>query len=163
MPDTLLEWLAPHRKKGGYIFAPDDLEINREATSLPREKRKEAQAKAQKALEDAYQWRLALVAKFAGVALPKNVLRHTAITMRVNASEDVEATALWAGNSSAIIDEHYLGVATPQDAHLFYGLRPRAGSVVPLLHPSEGSESERESSNAPAQSAAQVAVNVGAG
>ena len=61
------------------------------------------------------------------------MLRHTAITMRVNATNDVAATSRWAGNSPAVLEEHYLGNALPEDAERFYQLRPapRPESVSP--------------------------------
>ena len=40
--------------------------------------------------------------------------------MRVNATNDVAATSRWAGNSPAVLEEHYLGNALPEDAERFY-------------------------------------------
>ena len=62
--------------------------------------------------------------------MPKNVLRHTAITMRVNATGDIEATARWAGNSPAVVVKNYLGAGTPDDAKKFYALEPETEAEV---------------------------------
>ena len=87
-------------------------------------------AKSLRQLEDAYTSRLERLAQAAGVKLPKNVLRHTAITMRVNGTGDLEATARWAGNSPAVIEQSYLGVASPEDAAQFYALRPNSQGPI---------------------------------
>jgi len=121
LPAVLLEWLAPLRKTKGRIFAPDDLIFN------PKDTRP---------IEDSFSYRIAQIADSAKVALPKNVLRHTAITYRVNSTGDIASTALWAGTSVAVIEEHYLGAATKDDAATFYALRPATGNIViPINRP----------------------------
>ena len=115
LPAVLLEWLAPFRKTEGRVFAPTDLRFN------PKDTRP---------IEDSFSYRIAQIADSAKVSLPKNVLRHTAITYRVNSTGDISATALWAGTSVNVIREHYLGAATKDEATTFYALRPAAGSNV---------------------------------
>jgi hypothetical protein len=115
LPAVLLEWLAPFRKTEGRLFAPTDLRFN------PKDTRP---------IEDSFSYRIAQIADSAKVSLPKNVLRHTAITYRVNSTGDIAATALWAGTSVNVIREHYLGAATKVEATTFYALRPAAGSNV---------------------------------
>ena len=123
LPAVLREWLAPYRGKGR-VFAPEGVEFN---------------AKDTRSVEDSYTYRLGEIADAARVVLPKNVLRHTAITYRVNSTGDIAATALWAGSSVEIIRTHYLGAATKDDAATFYALRPAYGSnVVPIAIPSAG-------------------------
>ena len=73
-------------------------------------------------LEDAYTQRLVMLASEAGVATPRNVFRHTAITYRLLATQNSHETALWAGNSPSIIDQHYRGAATEDDAIAFYAV-----------------------------------------
>jgi site-specific recombinase XerD len=108
MSDSLLAWLAPFRANAGPIFAAEGG-------------------------EDGYTYRVSLVAKNVKMELSKNVLRHTAISMRVAATGDMAKTSLWAGSAPKTICEHYLGIVTPEDAAIFYSLGPTVGSnVVPI-------------------------------
>ena len=109
LPPVLLEWLAPYRDRKGRMFAPADVHFD------PKDTR---------AIEDAYTYRLAQLAEDAKLVLPKNVLRHTAITYREAFTGDTQATALWAGNSPKVIEQHYRGAATKDDAVKFYALKP---------------------------------------
>jgi len=74
-------------------------------------------------VEDSFTYRLGQIAKTAEISLPKNVLRHTAITYRVESTGDINSTALWAGTSVTVIREHYLGAATKDEAATFYSVR----------------------------------------
>jgi site-specific recombinase XerD len=141
IPDTLLDWLAPLRQKSGYVFAPPDLKQDRDGDgeTNPSESRTAIHL-AVRACEDGYSWRLQKAAAAAGIKIPKNVLRHTAVTMRVNATGDIPATARWAGNSAAVITQHYLGVGTPEDAARFYALRPKTGNVIAMTSKIDGAE-----------------------
>jgi site-specific recombinase XerD len=133
MPRALLDWIAPYRCKDGYVFSPAKVDAMRDHQAVAdREKRKQALADAIVALESAYDWRLARAASDAGIKIPKNALRHTAITMRLQQSQDAAATSIWAGHDHATMEEHYLGIATPDDAARFYALRPIEGEVIPL-------------------------------
>lgn len=114
LPANLQQWLALLKGKGR-IFAPPGV------THDPKDTR---------ALEDAYTYRLNEIAAVAKLELSKNVLRHTAITYRVASTGDIAATALWAGNSVAVINEHYLGAATKDDAMTFYSLTPNSPTNV---------------------------------
>ena len=61
------------------------------------------------------------VKRVAGfVEWPSDVLRHTAISYHVERFQDKSATALWAGNSVRIIEEHYLELVSPTDAMAFW-------------------------------------------
>ena len=133
MPDALIEWLAPVSQKTGYVFAPKELTQDRDGHGIadPAE-RKRATQLAARACEDGYTWRLNKAAVAAGITIPKNALRHTAITMRANEKGDIPATARWAGNSAAVVCTNYLGAGTPDDAKRFYALRPVAGKVVSI-------------------------------
>jgi hypothetical protein len=111
MSDNLIEWLAPCRQTSGFIFAPAGIDVDR---------------------EDGYTWRLNLAAKAAGIVIPKNALRHTAITMRVNFTQNLQGTALWAGNSPAVISSNYMGTGTPEDAKRYYSLNPQTSTVVAM-------------------------------
>ena len=148
MPGALLEWLAPLRKNSGFVFDPKDVTVDRICSHISNNKaRKKTIKENATKLGDAYQWRLERAAKSAGIKLPKNVLRHTAITMRVNESRDEPDTAIWAGTSVAKIHSNYLGKATPEDAQRFYALKPEAGNVVALP---QGAAGESVNAAAPA-------------
>ena len=115
--DTLLCWLAPFRGRKGRVFAPDELDFNEHNTLN---------------IEDAYTARLDKLAAEANVDLPRNVLRHTAITYRLALTGDIARTADWAGNSIAVIEEHYRGAATMDDARNFYALFPDKSAASSL-------------------------------
>ena len=109
LSDTLLDWLAPYQGQTGRIFIPEGVEFD------PKDTRK---------VEDAYTYRLGQIGEEASVELPKNVLRHTAITYRDAITGDLSGTAAWAGNSPGIIEQHYRGAATKADAVAFYAIKP---------------------------------------
>jgi len=109
LSDALLEWLAPFRERSGPIFAPEGVTFDAMDT---------------RGIENAYTYRLSQVAEAAKVTLPKNVLRHTAITYRDALTGDLAGTASWAGNSVKVIEEHYRGAATKADALQFYAIKP---------------------------------------
>ena len=133
MSDNLIEWLAPCRQTSGFIFAPAGIDVDRECLHIedPEVREKEIQ-KAARILEDGYTWRLNLAAKAAGIVIPKNALRHTSITMRVNFTQNLQGTALWAGNSPAVISSNYMGTGTPEDAKRYYSLKPQTSTVVAM-------------------------------
>ena len=109
LSDALLAWFAPFRGRTGRVFTPEDVVFDPDDT---------------RNVEDAYTYRLSQIAAAAHVVLPKNVLRHTAITYRDALSADLAGTAAWAGNSPGMIENHYRGAATRDDALRFYGLNP---------------------------------------
>ncbi len=109
LSENVLAWLALYADRQGRIFSPSDIPFN---------------AKDTRNLEDAYTYRVAHLAREAKVNLPKNVLRHTAITYRDAWTGDLAATAAWAGNSPAIIEQNYRGAATKDDAKEFYAIKP---------------------------------------
>ena len=53
-----------------------------------------------------------------------DVLRHTFIFMLVGAHKSVDAAALQAGNSEAVIRKHYLDLRTEEEARAFWGIGP---------------------------------------
>lgn len=126
LPQVLLDLLAPYRRSSGYVFNPAGVQ----GSGKNHTSNSAARHSDTRDIEDAYAWRLSIVARQAGVELRKNVLRHTAITMRVNSTGDIAATSRWAGNSPAVVFSNYLGAATPDDAKRFYALRPKPTGVV---------------------------------
>ncbi len=106
---TLLAWLSPFIQETGRVFAPLDVNFDINDT---------------RTIEDAYTYRLSQIGKMAKIDLPKNVLRHTAITYRHAITSNLQDTATWAGNSPRIVEQHYRGAATKSDAEHFYKLVP---------------------------------------
>jgi len=115
IPADLLPWLERLRAGGGRVLNIHGVAFSDSDT---------------RGLEDAYTQRLVRLASEAGVATPKNVLRHTAITYRTLSTQNSHETALWAGNSPAINDKHYRGAATEDDAIAFYAVLKQ---LKPLL------------------------------
>lgn len=144
MPEVMRSWIAPFRRSGGYVFDPRAAEA---AESVPLSLARTGDTDL-RLLEDAYAWRLGRLAAAARVELPKNVLRHTAITMRVNSTHDVKETSRWAGNTPEIVTSHYLGAGTAEDAREFYGLTPervgKADGGVAVFADSESPATQSE-------------------
>jgi integrase len=63
---------------------------------------------------------------------PRDVMRHTGISMRVASGETQAAVADWAGNSVAMIRKHYDGLAKKREAVAFHKIAPKRkdGKVV---------------------------------
>jgi hypothetical protein len=53
---------------------------------------------------------------------PDNALRRSAISYHLAKTNDLPRVAYQAGNSPKVIQEHYNGVALPQDAAKFYAI-----------------------------------------
>lgn len=53
---------------------------------------------------------------------PENALRRTAISYHLAKTNDLQRVAYQSGNSPAVIQEHYNGVALPQEAAKFYAI-----------------------------------------
>jgi hypothetical protein len=66
--------------------------------------------------------------------------------MRVNSTQNLEKTALWAGNSPAVISSNYLGTGTPEEAKRSFSLNPPSSSLV-AMNISANSSSVVENSN----------------
>ncbi|MDP0497957.1 MAG: hypothetical protein Q7Q73_17280, partial [Verrucomicrobiota bacterium JB024] len=64
-------------------------------------------------------------------SLPHDVLRHTYISMTVGAFRSVGDTALQAGNSEAIIRQHYLDLKSEAEADAFWRIVPQ-GMALPV-------------------------------
>jgi site-specific recombinase XerD len=129
LPAPVLAWLAPYRKAEGYIFTPTGVDADRECLGMtdPASKAKGVDVACRR-LEDAYSARLNQAARVAELSLSKNVLRHTAITMRLNSTGDLPGTARWAGNTPGVLEKHYLGYSSPDEASSFYAIAP---SITP--------------------------------
>ena len=104
MTDSIIQWLLPLR--GG----PKARVYPEAATTLPK--------------------RITEASRAAGVRRINNGARHSWVTYRVAASGDVARTAIEAGNSVGVIHKHYRGLASPDDAQRFFGIRPTAPDNV---------------------------------
>jgi integrase len=72
-------------------------------------------------------------ARRAGVSWKHNALRHSFISYRLAALQDVNRVALEAGNSPAMIFRHYRELATPDHAKTWFAIVPsQAANVVPI-------------------------------
>jgi integrase len=94
-------WLRPHARRTGLVC--DDPALMRTMRQL---------------------------AKQAGVAMPKNALRHSWISARVTLTNDLNAVAVEAGNSPAIIRAHYWRRMRPEQAKAWFAVAPSVGAKV---------------------------------
>ena len=72
-------------------------------------------------------------AALAPVELKKNALRHSFISYRVAEINDVPKVALEAGNSPAMIFQHYRELVTPEDALLWFAIAPAKDAAAPRV------------------------------
>jgi integrase len=77
--------------------------------------------------------RFADLAEAAGVAWKHNALRHSFVSYRVAATQNVNQVALEAGNSPQMIFEHYRELVTPEDASAWFAIAPKLpANVIPV-------------------------------
>jgi integrase len=98
---NLAEWLKGTGKKKGLVFTPSNL------TAFDRRMNTEAFTPA-------------------GVMRKDNALRHSFISYRVAALQNVAQVALEAGNSPGMIFAHYRELVTPDDAKKWFSIVPPA-------------------------------------
>lgn len=74
-------------------------------------------------------------------------LRHSAATYRLNAIKNDGAVAMWSGNSTAMIHDHYKGLRTNKEAEEYWNILPaEPEQAVEFLLPKEFSLEKVESS-----------------
>jgi integrase len=120
---NLEKWLMPHVQKNGPVCAYSN-----------------------------YGNQLAKLAKNAGVDWKKNGLRHSYISYRVAATDNIHQTAIEAGNTPAVIMRNYLKCVTKKQARKWFLVKPTKvdGVVVPMVpavivsDASQAPESERQ-------------------
>lgn len=84
-----------------------------------------------------YSNQLAKLAKKAGVEWKKNGLRHSFISYRVAATENIHQTSLEAGNTPAVITRSYLKCVTKEQARRWFSVEPAStDGIVVTLTPS---------------------------
>lgn len=109
---NLSQWLASYRQKSGPVcpvFKGGDLS------------RAQSVSKALRA-----------AAEQGGFKVIYDGLRHSFITFRVADIQNLPQVALEAGNSPAIIQEHYNGRSTPAEAKKYFGITPekQTGKII---------------------------------
>jgi site-specific recombinase XerD len=119
MPENLRAFLRGHSKKTGRVWP----EGYRNKWNLARiaagfgpffsndARVKEAIAAAQKAKRKLLPW-------------PNNALRHSCISYRLALEKDLARIAYESGNSPAVIQRHYNGLASPKAAAMFFAIAP---------------------------------------
>ena len=110
LPDNLKAWLTQSHRKAGRVFEAD--------TSAGR-----------------LTVRLQALAKRAGLeGWRKNALRHSFISYRVAAVQNVSQVALEAGNSPQMVFSNYREVVKAADASKWFGIlpAPAAANVTPI-------------------------------
>lgn len=60
----------------------------------------------------------------AGIAMPKNVTRHSWCSARLASTGDAATTALEAGHSEAMLFRHYRAVVSPAEAEAYFSVVP---------------------------------------
>jgi integrase len=119
-PPNLAQWLTPRAKTSGPIWGQNETRLH-----------------------DAYR----AAAKGAGLEWRDNALRHSFISYRVAAVEDVAKVALEAGNSPQMIFANYRALVKPAQAAAWFAVAPSApGNVTPMPKP-EAAPADRISSH----------------
>lgn len=70
------------------------------------------------------------LAEAAGVKWKHNGLRHSFVSYRLAQLQDVAKVALEAGNSPAMVFQHYRELVTPAEAEAWFGIRPTGATNV---------------------------------
>lgn len=112
MPNNLVEWLTPHSRAEGRVVAPNARWLVEAARRKAGFGKPGTESKAEKS---------------AGIMLrgwPTNALRHSAASYRLASTRDLAATALWLGNSPAVVERHYKSLVTADDAAKWWNIRP---------------------------------------
>ena len=63
----------------------------------------------------------------------QDLMRHTAISNHLAMFKHEGQTAVWAGNSPDVIQQHYKGLVKSKDAEEFWGIRPDADEKISKL------------------------------
>lgn len=94
IPPSAQAWLKAHRGKPEAPIYPEH------STTLPK--------------------RISEACEAAGIRRIPNGMRHSWVTYRVAVTGDVSRTALEAGNSAAVIHQHYRGLATKDQGEAYF-------------------------------------------
>jgi hypothetical protein len=144
VPDACVQWILPHIKSEGSIW-PVERERARDLWTLARvqagfgPERKPKHPPRKTFFTDSPLVRAAQLDPKTGkertdlVPWPANGLRHSAISYRLAQTADLPRVAYEAGNSPKVVQAHYNGLATAQDAAKFYAVVPVVPSKVTRL------------------------------
>ena len=107
-----LEWITPYIKESGPICHTDreDKIVSSISTRINADR-------ARNGVKARFQWR-------------NNALRHSYGTFRVALTGDISRTSLEMGNSPRMVTQHYLQLATKEQAEGFFAIAPRKGVVA---------------------------------
>ncbi len=163
MPENLAKWLAPHAEKEGRVVPFDN--VNKQISWLVEDTNAGLKAAAEKAGSTSPRpaphqsdsspttltRRAATLArargrgigeaeplKFKAAVWKKNALRHSFISYRVADIQNVNQVALEAGNSSAIIFQHYRELVRPEEAKKWFGIVPGKPANVTAMPEKDG-------------------------
>ena len=106
MGEALRQWLEPYRESSGMVFAKH---------------------------RDTFHESLSSVLETLEIPAKRNGLRHGFCTHHFAAFGNENLTAAQAGNSPAMIHQHYKGLATKAEAEKWFAVRPaQAANVIPM-------------------------------
>jgi len=130
IPENAVEWLLPHSKEAGKLMPPGH------RNAFDRVRVRAGFKPSFFGRTDSELQRLIAAAKKHKTKLtdwPDNALRHSAISYRLAQSRDIAAVALEAGNSPAIIRQHYLELVKPSAAKAYFAIVPATPANVVAL------------------------------
>jgi integrase len=111
---NLSQWLAPYAKASGPVCSYSNM--SEELMYLVHKVNKRRKRE-----------------RLKPVAWKHNALRHSFISYRVAAIQNVNQVALEAGNSPAMIFKHYRELVTPEEAKAWFSITPNgAENVIPI-------------------------------
>ena len=116
IPDNLKEWLAPHQKPNGKVCLHMSMskQLLQVAKAVQEKWRQETPS-------GSFKWK-------------HNALRHSFISYRVAAIQNVAQVALEAGNSPQMIFRHYRELVRPADAVKWFSIMPeKPANVVEMV------------------------------
>ncbi len=106
MGEALRQWLEPYRESSGMVFAKH---------------------------RDTFHESLSSLLEAREIPAKRNGLRHSFCTYHFAAFGNENLTAAQAGNSPAMIHQHYKGLATKAEAEKWFAVTPaQAANVIPL-------------------------------
>jgi integrase len=128
MSENLAKWLAPRAEKEGRVVPFDN--VNKQIGWLVEDTTAGLKAAAKKEKKDPE--------KVKAAVWKKNALRHSFISYRVADTQNVNQTALEAGNSPAVIFKHYRELVRPAEAKKWFGIEPDADGKVTVIPKANG-------------------------
>ena len=116
---ALAAWVAPHRDRTGKLWVGDP-------------------ALSEKRNEGFFHKRLNARCAHANVPRRTNGLRHAFCSYHFALHANENLTAAQAGNSPAMIHQHYKGLATKKEAEAWFAVRPAKTAANIITLPQKG-------------------------